>query len=290
MDPAAARWDYYSATIWERSSSDVIAALRPALPQITRIEHEKATQPGYEWQERGVDRFDKTVLLVFGGGHNGYPHVRATGERAEAVVPVLRHAYPAHSVSRCDSAIDLRGEGCFDHLVDEGLEVVRDFGVKWDVRGDWREPSEREPSGRTFYIGSRQSTSFVRVYEKGLKELAGYLVVPGVEPPSPHWVRVEVELKPQTREARRRAARLDKFAVWGCSAASRDMLRRVSSLDVERIFMREHRESDARRTIRYVAAQYGNAFLELCDELGEAGALEFLLTAIEDAKRVRNVA
>lgn len=51
-----------------------------------------------------------------------------------------------------------------------------------EKRGNWKRPNGR---GRSFYIGSRQSSKFCRIYEKG-KQLG--------DPNSP-WTRVEVEFK-----------------------------------------------------------------------------------------------
>lgn len=290
MGQIPASWDWYAATIYHRSGSQVVSTLGGQLPQVVRVERGKSSQPGYEWQERAVDRFDRAVFTVFGGGHNGHPHVRSTGEQARSVVPVLRSAFPDHAVSRCDSAIDIRGEGCFELMVGHGLDLARQRAVKWGVRGDWRDLPEREPSGRTFYLGSRQSTVFIRCYEKGLHELSSWVGGPEEVRPSPHWVRVEAELKPQKRDARLRAASLSQLAVWGCSLTSRDMLHRVCSLDVEKVVMHEHRESDTDRALRHMVHQYDATLRAKIDELGEVGLLETILQMLEESDRVPHAA
>lgn len=51
-----------------------------------------------------------------------------------------------------------------------------------EYRGNWKKPNGK---GRTLYIGSRQSSKFCRIYEKG-KQLGD---------PNSNWLRIEVEFK-----------------------------------------------------------------------------------------------
>lgn len=90
-------------------------------------------------------------------------------------------------ITRLDLAYDdLYGEQVnidfFDEQDDKGGFVMGGRKPSCEKRGNWKRPSGK---GRTLYIGSRQSSKFCRIYEKG-KQLGD---------PNSHWLRVEVEFK-----------------------------------------------------------------------------------------------
>jgi phage replication initiation protein len=91
-------------------------------------------------------------------------------------------------VTRLDVACDFRAAG----LVDAALHAYR-LGA---FNGRGAPPSARlvddlgSGAGRTFYVGSRESATFCRVYEKG-RQLGDA---------GSDWVRVELELKPRGTE------------------------------------------------------------------------------------------
>lgn len=70
----------------------------------------------------------------------------------------------------------------FDEQDDKGGFTGKGRRPNIEKRGNWKRPSGK---GRTLYIGSRQSSKFCRIYEKG-KQLGD---------PNSMWLRVEVEYK-----------------------------------------------------------------------------------------------
>lgn len=98
------------------------------------------------------------------------------------------------TITRVDLAHDdMTGESVSVDLAEswvrDGLFNVGGRNPKTSCAGDWLFRKE----GRTLYIGSRGSGKMLRIYEKG-KQLGGGA--------NPRWVRVEVELKNQSRTLR----------------------------------------------------------------------------------------
>jgi DNA relaxase NicK len=97
----------------------------------------------------------------------------------------LHQTSPGVSASRVDLAIDLQGP-C--HSVIDDLETsIRERHVVPSNRGlDSRSPVNPDGTqqGRGFYVGSRQSRQYLRVYDKGLQTKSK---------PAGEWVRWEVQ-------------------------------------------------------------------------------------------------
>jgi phage replication initiation protein len=90
-------------------------------------------------------------------------------------------------ITRCDTALDcLNGEYTVDDAVEwwntDRFTTKGGKPTKYTCHGGWLPGQESE---RTFEVGSRQSTKFTRIYEKGAQ--LG-------DPDSP-WVRFEIEWK-----------------------------------------------------------------------------------------------
>lgn len=263
------RFDWYGGNV--RLPPDVIlAGLDGALRgTAVRADREFMTRH-YAFREQFRDPEGSSLCEVLHGGQNGAygSYVRSTGWAAAGMVPVLRKLFPQQSISRADVAIDFDGPGCWEKLHGVALAIARAFGVKWHTVGDFRE--DRDPlAGRTIYLGSRQSMVFVRIYEKGKKELLSVRV--GEPLPSLDWVRVEIEVKPPNQRARSWAAGWSEEQFWGCSSWSRKLLLDITGTGVERIMMTVRKETEARRSIRHMAAQYRGAMEAVLSEEGQDG-------------------
>lgn len=205
------------------------------------------------------------LLSVRHGGQNHHPFVECKGEASAAVSEALRGTFD-HCPSRIDSAYDLSGPDVMRELYDMARQFERERGVKFDLEGAAIDNPDR---GTTVYLGSRKSQVYVRIYQKGLKT-AHELGLCGDAIPDElrHWVRVEIELKPDKRPARMKAARLSPAAVWGCSPWASDFAKHALSIDAERVHMNERRESDQDKRMRFLVSQYGPTILEQVERLG----------------------
>jgi DNA relaxase NicK len=199
------------------------------------------------------------------GGQNHHPFVEAKGETSECVASVIRQHFE-HVPSRIDSALDLRGPTAFEQLRKLAHQFEAQRGLKLDYAGADPENPDR---GTTIYLGSRTSQAFVRVYQKGLKHaeemgLAGDAIPDELR----HWVRVELEYKPDKRPARLIAAQLSPSSLWGCSPWTRDFAKLALSIEAEKVKMSETRETNHDRAMRYLVQQYGPTIMRQVELLG----------------------
>lgn len=266
------RFDYYAATV--NSSVD---RLRGVLSDSIAGEWEpiSGARHGFHYAEglRGLD--GNIAVRMLHGGNGDLPHVYASGDDTDAFVPIIRREFPdRHKVSRLDAAFDFdSGPGTWDRLYGLHLGVAMGERVDGDTRkraskvrtgqmGDWVHAEK----GRTFYLGSRKSAVLVRLYEKGvqLREIAGSTHKHEV---SPDLVRMECQVRPDG-PAKLKAATATPREVFGYSEWSRELFRRVDGSDVERVHIRERRDSDHERALNWMAQQYENHLVQLAADLG----------------------
>jgi len=251
------RFDWYQATVRddERTVLDVLsvglsAEVRPS----TRMH-------GYE---RGYDLHadGSTVARVLAGGRNGWPNVTASGDDTDALVPVVRSSWPdLHRVTRMDAAQDFDGPGTWDRLYAPAIALADERRIKVDQAGDWH----RNEYGRTLYLGSRKSAVMVRLYEKG-KQLREHALDDAADV-SVDLCRLEVQVRPE-KASREHAARATPEEAFGYSDWTRELASRVMGLDVDRVHIRERRQSDQERALTWLVMQYGAHLEERAAELG----------------------
>ena len=196
--------------------------------------------------EQGGDR----VATVLYGGPNGHPNVEASGgERAPWLAAMLRARGP-HRVTRCDVAVDLFGVGLFEGL----KELAGAIADRNDL--DCRDVTNRNADkGDTRYLGSRKSSVFARIYEKGK---AGGTTDADVPPDLlRHWVRIELEIKPQ-KEMKELAATIEPEAFWGVSPWTRELAKGALDMNSEPIPFTPRRISNNERAFRHMVDQYGS--------------------------------
>ena len=125
-----------------------------------------------------------------------------------------------------------------------------------DIRlQDW---SNNHPDmGDTFYLGSRQSQAFLRVYQPALKRAqeegrTGDMITQAER----DAVRVELQFQPQKQRAKHVAATLSPDELWGVSPWIADFAGEVFAMNVQPISISERRESNRNRALRYMGGQY----------------------------------
>lgn len=290
--PTGARFDYYAATV---------------NASVERLQEAFVREIGGEWVPREGARHGfhhrevlelsdgTTAATLLHGGNGGLPHVYASSDATDRFVPVVRGNWPdRHKVSRMDAAVDYdNGPGTWETLLGfcRGIADGPDGRVDGDTRkraskvrtnqmGDWHHGEK----GRTFYLGSFKSAVLVRLYEKGiqLREDAA-LRGRGRTDISDDFCRLEVQVRPDG-PAKERAAVATPLEAFGYSEWSRELLRRVEDANVERVHIRERRESDHDRALNWMVKQYEAHLLqEVSDAGGWAGLGEALRRRMETA-------
>lgn len=225
--------------------------------------------PGLEHQQgRGFHQFghrlalldDRTEVgaVLWGGAHGERAMIEVKGERSPEVVERLRSAFP-HGVTRMDACADFDAPGAFETLLEPLMHVKRKHRIKGERHGDWEDLPEE---GRTQYVGSPQSTTRVRLYEKGRQP--GYRHLGRF-----HWVRAEVQVRPASKATKLAYASLSPADAWGASAWSREYASLVLEDHID-----PHpagttwRPSDLDTRLSWLCRQYGPTLLELLGEVG----------------------
>jgi DNA relaxase NicK len=262
--PLAPRFDWYSATIVE----DPLILVQVLCAELGGSAEVVSPKQGYT-AAQAITRDGSRIATVFYGGRNGHPHAFASSDATPAFVEVVRRCWPNHRVTRMDVALDFDQPGAFDTL----LQIVRslrdDQALAYSMAGAWDDGGNSE-AGRTFYLGSRKSAVFARLYEKG-KELRTHELPEGVEP-SLDLTRLELVVRPDG-DARHVAAIGHPVEAFGYAVWAMDLLNRIGGADVERVHIRQPRRSDLDRAIQAMSTQYAKHIAEYSDEVGGAEAL-----------------
>lgn len=252
-DMVESHFDWYRATV-------------PVAPHIL-VETIRQEAGKYATVTEGKGRFNYThsktieycgdrVATVLHGGPNGHPNVEASGGRYAPRLAALLRSKGEHNVTRCDVAVDLFGEGLFERLRDMAGGIADEHGLSC------RDVTDRDKSkGDTRYLGSRQSQVFARIYEKGK---AGGETEDRIDPDLlRHWVRIELEVKPQ-KGMKAKAALLEPSEFWGVSPWTLQLAKGALDMDAQPIPFTPRRNSNDERAFAHCMDQYGETFRRLC--------------------------
>lgn len=272
------RFDWYAATVQDFTPRVLERVAEGLGAEVRDGRALYGYERGYEFHANG-----SVVARALAGGHNGYPHVWASGDETDAFVPLIRREWPdQHRVTRMDAAQDFDEPGAWDRLYALALQVADERRLKIDQAGDWH----RLEDGRTFYIGGRKSAVMARLYEKG-KQLRG-LALDGGADISLDLVRLELQVRPAGR-ARELAALGRPEDAYGYADWARVLHERLFGTDVERVHIKERRESDDERAIAWLVRQYGDHLGRLAEGLGSWEAVgAHLGRLVERQERARD--
>jgi hypothetical protein len=271
------RFDAYTAT--------TLAANYNQLADLFGSGLEAKHCPGYlqfDHQIKFKDDTGQSVGSVLWGGRQGErAMIEVKGERSPEVVERLRSAYP-HRCTRMDSAADFDGPGAFQSLLDTVMVIKVKHRLVGERRGDWQHFPER---GRTQYIGSTQSVTRLRLYEKGRQEEYAHL-------DKPDWTRAEVQVRPG-KEARDEFSQVSAVDAWGASGWSRELAGLILADHVDphpagTVWRKSERDS----ALLWACRQYGAHFVSLKNDLGSWEAVgltinEYILEGQRQAARSR---
>lgn len=244
-------FDGYCATVHANGDAlfdDLLCLLESA--GLGPVEREGIKTKFYAKAREVVDDKGHQLLLLKSGGSNPHPHLECFGSHSGLVAGYLREFY-SHQPTRVDHAIDRGDFGLFDAIHAFALDLCKRHGLRGSPAGDW----VTADGGRTFYVGSRASQVFVRIYEKGIK-YARDLGEP-ITDQLRNWVRIELEFKPQTKAAKALAPQIDGPRMWGSTQWTQEMAKAVLGMEAQPVSIRERRESNHERALRYMGVQYG---------------------------------
>lgn len=243
------KFDWYAATVPANYETVINAML-----DTFELSHARPSRPrnGYT---HGVEicRGETVLASVIYGGVNGEDecHAWATSSDAPAFASFLRAQFKEHRVTRVDVAEDYRDPSAFGTLSFALSTYAKATKVKTSVAGDWLDKQD----GRTLYLGAPASATRIRLYEKGKQlKLTDAL----------DWVRCEIVVKPQGREAKALAATLPPEAFWGASKMLAGAAKAINRTEVPRFDAGTvYRPSDLERSLEFCAKQYGPSILKL---------------------------
>ena len=251
------RFDGYSAT--------TTAANHYQLAELFGDGYEPNHTHGYHGFGERVSFTDATGTEVgsvsWGGKHDGNhgqrTMIEVKGEQSPRVVEALRSRFP-HRATRLDSCADFDAPGAFESLLGACMTVKRAHRLIGERQGDWEDFPER---GRTQYLGSRQSTTRLRLYEKGKQPQYLHLA-------RPDWVRAEIQVRP-AKEAKTVFSTVSALDTWGASAWSRQLAARILLDHVD-----PHpagttwRKTSLEQRLEWICRQAGPTLIELLSEVG----------------------
>lgn len=159
-------------------------------------------------------------------------------------------------VTRIDIAMDWVGD------FEEWQSICKAFrlkrGLKSNTSGDWEDGED----GRTYYMGSRSSESFLRLYEKGIEmQQKGYEGVPD------NLLRCELELK-LNKEKRELVQDFDLIHMLSLSKVGTDLFNHLFELGIAPSKHDYTIRDDIWIALSHVAVQYRRHFKQAIAEKG----------------------
>lgn len=228
-------------------------------------------------------RGEVKFLKVSHGGVNEGIFAKASGHNAPIFSEFLRSKYPNHSVSRADSAIDFDDPEAFNLLKTQAEYIAGKYRIKYNTLGDWRSDGVRQ-GGRTIQLGSRKSPVFIRIYEKGHEQLEKLNDTSA----SLNWVRVELELKPGTKDSKIFLSHMPPREIFSVNDWVKELTLTMGDHDIIPIkFGTAHKKSDLHRSYSHMVKQYGQTIEKIVNDSlnGDWSLLsEYIQTSIKQSR------
>lgn len=201
---------------------------------------------GYRYAIRLVRGSHVFALVMYGGDNVGSRlYVQASGYESNALRDYLVIHYPDSVLIRADICLDIDEPDVFKSLFELLCRVSTQFRLNTNSVGDW----VNEVGGRTFYVGSRQSPAYCRLYEKGKQLLVK----------NPDYVRLELECKPKNGDSRYHWFSRPASDFWGFNAWTASLFSQISGLGILPSSVKPgivHRDSSHDRAMHFLIRQY----------------------------------
>ena len=155
------RCDWYSATV----NAPTDGLISGFLHHFDAVPRETVAHNSYK---RAVEvvRGESRIATVSWGGVNLRPSVVSSGAASQEVMVYLRSLSSPHSVSRMDAAIDFVGTFVFSQITEMIIKILEEHKFRGVVPGISQVGDWIHGKARTLYVGSRNSRTFLRIYEK----------------------------------------------------------------------------------------------------------------------------
>lgn len=263
-------FDWYQCTLRETSVEELVA---DCLTHFDMSSHEPIRGMNNYTHGVKIHRGDTTLLRAFWGGHNGDdPHVISTSDESRDVSQFLRAWHPEHDITRVDVREDYSAPDVWSELYGGLVAFAAENHVTTKLIGDYIDAKK----GRTLELGSGQSITKLRLYEKGHE--CGHH--------DKDWVRLELQVMPKRKAARRFFASAPPDAFFGASRWSGKLYNELTALDVPRVVSGTHRApTDDENTYKHLIKQYGPLLLRNFDKHGIQPTLDKLREDILNTRR-----
>lgn len=263
---------------WYRGSTDtcpelVAQSLKQFYPNA--VIERRSPRFGYE-QGGSVIAPDGSELafMMWGGNNVGTrTFIESSGNKSPQFAEMMRQTFKDHILLRADVATDyMGGKADFESISKVMIQQARKHNITTSTVGDWVDAKR----GRTLYVGNRKSPVMMRLYEKGIKEK---------ELDLPDLVRLEIEVKPKTVEARRRYAVLPPEAYWGASRFAQAITTILGAkTNLQPSAGSIYTPTDNERAWQWMLKQYKNAIAYKAEQLGGCThALGSALLGVDDS-------
>lgn len=275
------RFDAYTATTTAAKPDDLMQLLTDVGGDVS-VEKLTKGKGFHTFGERisVADGCGEWASIMWGGAQGERVMLEVKGERTPEAVKALRERF-SHRCTRVDSCADFDAPRAFERLYRACRAVKKAHGILGGKVGDWEDFPEK---GRTLYLGSRQSPTRMRLYEKGKQP--EYLFLE-----RPNWTRIEVQVRP-VKNAKYEFTHLDPMEVWGASKWSREIAAAVLAEHVDpHPAGTVYKRTDDEAAFRWMCKQYAGPILRIVEQLGSWECMGLtmreVVSEVQEAKNKR---
>ena len=268
------RCDWYSATV----NAPTDGLISGFLHHFDAVPRETVAHNSYK---RAVEvvRGESRIATISWGGVNLRPSVVSSGAASQEVMVYLRSLSSPHSVSRMDAAIDFVGTFVFSQITEMIIKILEEHKFRGVVPGISQVGDWIHGQARTLYVGSRNSRTFLRIYEKTAERLAA-----GDHNVPENWVRAELEYKPTNAAEKQRASRLSPDDCWRASAWTRIVFSELCDSDLPmQLPVPIRRPSTRFRAISAMIRQYSNTLDSVRHDIGDTEFSSWMISLLDAA-------
>lgn len=193
-------------------------------------------------------------LIQYGGDTVGTGvYVSVTGSHSERVRDSVQH-WDA-KLLRADIALDFDGSKYFPLIAVDLVNLAKEKKLKTSTVGDWAQ----QIGGRTLYIGSRQSTYMMRLYEKYKQK--------GIDCGGSELVRLELEIKPALH-ARALAFTMTALELLSCAKTYDSIYKKYLSLIDAQSLTKPRKMTNHEKAFAQMVKQYQKTIQKQLDMSG----------------------
>lgn len=211
-------------------------------------------------------------LIQYGGDNVGFGvYVSVTGSHSGRVRDSVQD-WDA-KLLRADIALDFDGAEYFSKIALDLVNLAKEKKIKTSTVGDW----VQQIGGRTLYIGSRQSTYMIRLYEKYKQK--------GVDCGGSEIVRLELEIKPALH-ARAHAFTMTALELLSCAKTYASIYEKYISLTDAQSLTKPRKMTNHEKALAQMIKQYQKTIEKQLDLSG--GCLDTFYQSLTNHENWKN--